>query len=216
MRVDQSIIKTAAMSKIKTVKKKSRKLTISSITKLSKDILNTDYQDLSKHVLEQVSACPQLDLFPERRILLDVIKSEKWESFVRLVEGLSCYYSQLYSACKGKDAYLDFQIRWHESIRSLAAYAEVQCLEYAQIEVCSVPGSEEWLSMVTAAGNISKDNQFAMIHEIARFVYLRQHAETLESSTSMASEERSVSIPPVDVQTNPLGPLIRMCGSQLQ
>ncbi len=104
------------MPKIKSVKRRKVKATI---TKISKEILNRDYQDLSKYVLEQVSSLPQLDLFPERRILLDVIKSEKRETFVRLVEG--CYYSQLYSACKGKDAYLDIQIRWHESIRSLAA-----------------------------------------------------------------------------------------------
>ena len=210
------------------LQKVSKKLSKSAVAEVSQTVQSTNFQELATIVLEKVATLPQLQLFPERRVLIDVIKNEHEDTFVSLVEALGCQYSTLYGSFKGKDAYLDLQINWYDYVRSLAADVEIQSLEDAQVELSLSPGTSEWLTIVTAAlckEDISKATQFAMLHEFARLVYLKQHATVLEEAQGMtagSSKETTTSsdslIDPVPcrIEANPLEPLIRMCGSQLQ
>ena len=96
-----------------------------------------------------------------------------------------------------KYAFLDLQIQWHQFIRSVAAYVEIQATEDAQFDpaeseepAINSPVANAWLSIVTAV--ISHDipnkaTQFAILHQIVNCIYLHQHAKTLE--TTMVESE---------------------------
>lgn len=56
-------------------KKGSKKLSKSAVNELSESVQGTNFQELATSVLEKVATLPQLQLFPERRVLIDVIKS---------------------------------------------------------------------------------------------------------------------------------------------
>ena len=85
-------------------------------------------------------------------------------------------YCALHKALKGKDAYINLQIQWFDYVRSLAVYTEEQLLEDAQIVDAFVDGENEWLSIATSVSirndEFDKANQFAMLHAVARLVYL--------------------------------------------
>ena len=156
--------------------KRSKRLSKKTISEVSVSVQgrSTDFRELARSVLDQVASFPQIKLFPERKVLIDVIRSENEDTFVRLIEALSHKYLSLYPTFKGKEAYLDLQVHWFDYVRTLGADVDMQCLQDAQIEASPCPGMNEWLTIVTSAmseSNISKESQFAMIHAFARLVY---------------------------------------------
>ena len=99
-------------------------------------------------------------------------------------------------------------------------------LEDAQIVDAFVDGGSEWLSIATSVSirneEFDKANQFAMLHAVARLVYLNQQKHVLECSamhTQSTSEELTSPVgttSSTSFEGNSLEPLLRMCGSQLQ
>ena len=75
-------------------------------------------------VIREVSWLPQLDLYQERKTFWDSVAREHKDKIQDFIDCLSKKYSELYSDCKGKHAYTDLQVRWHEYLRSVASSVE--------------------------------------------------------------------------------------------
>ena len=88
-----------------------------------------DYVQLGETIIASISALPQLELYPDRKVFLEVIKGECKETLINLIQSLSNKYCTLYKNLKGKDAYINLQIQWFDYIRSMAVYAQEQCIE---------------------------------------------------------------------------------------
>ena len=140
-----------------------------------------------------------------------------------LVSNLCQKYSTLYGSCHGKDGYLKFQlIEWHDLLRSVAAFVDMQSISDAQVEdyetsTCTSPVANSWLSIVMTAyatlPSLTTETQFAMVHAIARRVYHHMHGKTLAAANPSATDQSEPLLQ--CTETNGTEPLIRMCGSQL-
>ena len=127
---------------------------------------------------------------------------------------------------RGKLAFLDLQIQWHQFIRSVAAFVETQATEDAQLDTeyeeaaSNSPVANAWLSIVTAASSHeipNKATQFAILHQFGSCIYLHQHAKTLETTNAASVEDTTTHDTTDNVgDENSIVTLIRMCGSQLQ
>ena len=124
----------------------------------------------------------------------------------------------MYGSCHGKDGYLKFQIRWHDFLRSVAAFVDDQSTSDAQVDDCedsTSPVANAWLSLVTTVQSslpLTTETQFAMLHAVAKQVYHHMHGKTLAA----ANPDQAVPQPLPDCsEANGIEPLIRMCGSQL-
>lgn len=100
---------------------------------------------------------------------------------------------------------------------------ELQYQEDAQVnaDLDDAGSFQAWLSIVTAVfcniPDLSKETHFSLFHEFARRVYLEQHKKILEKSTEVSTSSVSTCHPITSkISTNPIEPLIRMCGNQLQ
>ena len=123
---------------------------------------------------------------------------------------------------RGKQAFLNLQIQWHQFIRSVAAYVQIQATEDAQFDPeyeepgSNLPVANAWLSIVTAVSSHeipNKATQFAILHQFANCIYLHQHTKALET-TKVESETEDTTENIGD--ENSMVTLIRMCGSRLQ
>ena len=83
--------------------------------------------DLTESVLKEVTKLPQLDLYSERKKFLEIVQEQCGAELGNLVSSLCQKYSTLYGLCHGKDGYLKFQIGWHDFLRSVAAFVDMQC-----------------------------------------------------------------------------------------
>ncbi len=55
----------------------------------------------------------KLEMYPERKQVFNIlISKEQDDGLVKLADCLCNQYKQFYIKCKGKDAYLNFQIQW--------------------------------------------------------------------------------------------------------
>ena len=80
-----------------------------------------------------VADLPWLELYPDRKKFLSVIKEECKSEFNSLVSSLCNKYSDLLKSFQGKHAYVDLQIQWHDYITAVAAFVEEQALHDAQM-----------------------------------------------------------------------------------
>ena len=103
-------------------KSKARK---AAVVKIAKTITpsKVDSDELATKILDQVADLPWLELYPDRKTFLSVIKECKSE-FNSLVSSLCNKYSDLLKSFQGKHAYVDLQIQWHDYIRTVAAFVE--------------------------------------------------------------------------------------------
>ena len=196
-----------------------------SVSRVAKAILPSENSsdNLAATVLQQAAELPWHELYPERKLFLNVVKSECQEEFRTLVSSLCDKYSEMLKLFRGKYAFLDLQIQWHQFIRSVATCVEIQATEDAQFDpaeseepAINSPVANAWLSIVTAV--ISHDipnkaTQFAILHQFANCIYLHQHAKALE--TTMVETETEPGATEDVGDENNMVTLIRMCGSQL-
>ncbi len=78
-----------------------------------------------------------------------------------LTHCLCTKYSELYNNCK---AYLDLQVDWHDFLCDVASTVSVH------EAVITSPVGRAWLNIVSLFP-ISRQSQFAMLHDIAKVVY---------------------------------------------
>ena len=115
------------------------------------------------------------------------------------------------------------QVKWHDYIRSVAAFVYVQSDTDAQVtpdsDASMSPVANVWLSLVLSANShisVEKETQYSMLHAFARSMYHHEHGkaltianpatdpcETLPESTDSSSDNNNMTT------------LIRVCGSQL-
>ena len=88
---------------------------------------------LSAKMLREVDKLPQLELYPSRRRFLEIIQIECTSEFENLVNNLRQKYSEMLLACHGKDSYMKLQVKWHDYIRSVAAFVYAQSDTDAQV-----------------------------------------------------------------------------------
>lgn len=205
-------------------KGKVRRKRKAEIVKVAKTIRpsKNDSDELATKILDQAADLTWLELYPERKTFLDVINTECKDEFRILVSSLCNKYSDLLKSFRGKHAYVDLQIQWHEYIRAIAAFVEAQALQDAQIvaseldhSVGSSPAANAWLSIITMVNCHvipTKADQFAMLHHFADCVYKNQHVKASEKPSASDTNE----ITEISGDENSIVALIRMCGSQLQ
>ena len=139
-----------------TKKSKLKRHKRGTITKLGKRLDARSSSEVHSTVLQYVGKLPQLELYPERKTFWSILTSEHKELLQDLVDCLCHKYSQLFLECKGKYAYVDLQIHWHDFLRSVAASVEIQSCEDAQLSdseyeaVLSSPTGTAWLLIVSA------------------------------------------------------------------
>ena len=97
--------------------------------------------------------------------------------FQHLIDCLCLKYCELYIDCKGKHAYFDFQVRWHDFLRRVASAVDNQNTENAQIKdeehkaIVSFPVGCAWLYLLSVVSiQVSRETQFTMLREIAKVV----------------------------------------------
>ena len=168
------------MQTMATQSKRGPRLSQSSVmavaTALATSTVNSE-TDLTESVLKEVTKLPQLDLYPERKTFLEIVQEECEAELGNLVSSLCQKYSTLYGLCHGKDGYLKFQIGWHDFLRSVAAFVDMQSVSDAQVDDCedaTSPVANSWLSIVTTVHSVltlTTETQFTMLHAIASQVY---------------------------------------------
>ena len=203
--------------------KRGPKLTRSSVkavaTTLATSTVSSATEDLTEFVLDKVAKLPELDLYSERKKFLEIVQDQCRGELGNLVSSLCQKYSTLYESCHGKDGYLKFQIGWHDFLRSVAAFVDIQSTSDAQVDDCedsTSPVANAWLSLVTTVQSglpLTTETQFAMLHAFARQVYHHMHGKAILAGSPSATDQPS----PLthSTEANGIEPLIRMCGSQL-
>lgn len=198
--------------------KHAKRLTKSSVGKVAAAIRSTDLDGLAESVLKEVALLPELELFPERKKFFQTVEDSCKVKYSKLVSSLCQKYSDLYTSCQGKNGYLKFQIKWHDFLRSVAAYVHNQCTSDAQVDDCNEDGTSPvanaWLSLIaTVSIDSSKETQFSLLHAISRQVYHHMH----DNAVTVIKTSTPVDTPLIPVNAsdeNSLDSLIRMCGSQ--
>ena len=107
-------------------------------TALVTSSVSSDTNDLKESVLEKVANLPELDLYLERKKFLEIVQEECRGELSNLVSNLCQKYSTLYGSCHGKGGYLRFQIRWHDFLRSIAAFADMRSISDAQVRTVKI------------------------------------------------------------------------------
>ena len=187
-----------AMSKAKASKLK--RLNKSSVSRVAKAIIPSENscENLATTILQQTAELPWFELYPERKQFLSIIETECNDEFTTLVSSLCDKYSEMLKSFRGKLAFLDLQIQWHQFIRSVAAFVETQATEDAQLDTeyeeaaSNSPVANAWLSIVTAASSHeipNKATQFAVLHQFGSCIYLHQHAKALETTNAASVED---------------------------
>ena len=72
---------------------------------------------------------------------------------MKLADCLCNQYKQFYIKCKGKDAYLNFQIQWYDFLRCIASGVEIKPSKDSQVidsDYEETPTFSAWASLVTA------------------------------------------------------------------
>ena len=213
------------MSKAKASKLK--RLNKSSVSRVAKAIIPSENscENLATTILQQTAELPWFELYPERKQFLSIIDTECNDEFTTLVSSLCDKYSEMLKSFRGKLAFLDLQIQWHQFIRSVAAFVETQATEDAQLDTeyeaaSNSPVANAWLSIVTAASSHeipNKATQFTVLHQFGSCIYLHQHAKALETTNAASVEDTTTHDITDNVgDENSIVALIRMCGSQLQ
>ena len=90
-------------------------------------------------------------------------------------------------ACHGKDSYIKLQVKWHDYIRSVAAFVYAQSAQVipdfdAECDASTSPIANVWLSLVLSANShisLEKETQYSMLHAFARSVYHHEHGKAL-------------------------------------
>ncbi len=72
-------------------------------------------------------------MYPERKLVFNVISKEQNDGLVKLVDCLCSQYKLLYIKCRGKDAYLNFQIQWYDYLRCVASGVEIKLSKGSQV-----------------------------------------------------------------------------------
>lgn len=127
----------------------------------------------------------------------------------------------MYESCHGKYGYLNFQIHfqigWHDFLRSVAAFVDIQSTSDAQVDDCedsTSPVANTWLSLVTAVQSglpLTTETQFAMLHAFARH---HMHGKVLAAGSNPSATDQPLPLTH-STEANGIESLIRMCGSQL-
>lgn len=147
------------MSKAKASKLK--RLNKSSVSRVAEAIIPSENscENLATTILQQTAELPWFELYPERKQFLSIVETECNDEFTTLVSSLCDKYSEMLKSFRGKLAFLDLQIQWHQFIRSVAAFVETQATEDAQLDTdyeeaaSNSPVANAWLSIVTAASS---------------------------------------------------------------
>ena len=214
-----------AMSKAKACKLK--RLNKSSVFRMAKAIIPSENscENLATTILRRTAELPWFELYPERKQFLSIVETECNDEFITLVS-LCDKYSGRLKSFRGKLAFLDLQIQWHQFIRSVAAFVETQATKDAQLDTgyeeaaSSSPVANAWLSIVTAASSHeipNKATQFTVLHQFGSCIYLHQRAKALETTDAASVEDTTTHDTTDNVRDeNSIVALIRMCGSQLQ
>ena len=214
------------MSKAKASKLK--RLNKSSVSRVAKAIIPSENscENLATTILQQTAELPWFELYPERKQFLSIVETECYDEFTTLVSLLCDKYSEMLKSFRGKLAFLDLQIQWHQFIRSVAAFVETQATEDTQLDAeyeeaaSNSPVTNAWLIIVTAASSHdipNKATQFAVLHQFGSCIYLHQHAKALETTNASTLEDTTTHDTTDNVGgENSIVALIRMCGSQLQ
>ena len=136
--------------------KKLRKAVVKCVAKA----IQSEAKDggLSAKVLCDVAELPQLELYPERKkLFLEIVQTECISEIENIVNSLCQTYSVIFLSCHSqKDGYMKLQIKWHDFIRSVAAFVFVQCDSDAQVlpesdddcDTSTSPVTNAWLSIV--------------------------------------------------------------------
>ena len=201
--------------------KRGKKLAKAVMKCVSKAIrTEAEGRGLSAKVFCEVDQLPQLELYPNRfRNNLECLSE-----FENLINNLCQKYSDMLLTCHGKDSYMKLQVKWHDYIRSIAAFVYAQSDTDAQVipdsdgecDTSTSPVANAWLSLVLSANghlNLEKETQFLMLHAFARSVYHHEHGKALTIASPATGTQPEG--PEPNSSSNNMSSLIRMCGSQL-
>ncbi len=114
-------VKLAAEAMPKTKKTKPRKHKRSTVQEPGKKLSGASSPGATADLFQEISKLPQFELYPERKLFWDNVTHNGLD---HLRHCLCTKYSELYKNCKGKYAYLDLQVGWHDFLRNVASTVE--------------------------------------------------------------------------------------------
>ena len=118
------------MSGKQPIKKKVKKLKVKEVATVAKAI-SSPKEDLPTEIVCKLKNGHHLDLFSDRRELLEILEG-KSTLLSELVVSLEADYASLYKTLPGRH-YANFQMKWLEPIRHVAEYGYALATMDAQV-----------------------------------------------------------------------------------
>ena len=181
-------------------------------------------EDLAVNILCTLKKGHHIDLVSGRRRFIEVLE-ENSTLLSELVTSIEADYVELYKTLKGRH-YSDFQIKWLGHIRHVAEYGyalatmDAQPIDEDDVYLPSSESFHKWASIclefVSSGEDVCVDNNYIMLHQIAKEVYNSKQSQVLESKESQTVGDASTSGQNLSVPTQSSDDsLFRMCGAEI-
>lgn len=203
--------------------KAKKKLRVKEVAAVAQSITNAQ-ETLPTEVISALKSCRHLDLFVDRKQLVELLE-QKSTIFEELVASISSDYTTLYKSLKGRQ-YADFQLKWLDHVRQVAEYGFSLAAMDAQVDDCDdfcLPNSAsfaKWASVCieyTSKYSESLDTEinYIMLHWIAKEVFNSMQTQVYECKQDTAASSSTEGTPIHEATHTSDDGLFRMCGAEL-